>query len=301
MSMLGGTWGAVLLPINSHDQTVDWGRLREELAILVDAGLEGLYTCGTAGEFHALDEDEFDRLSTLVAEHCHSSAVPFQIGASHMSGQTCLSRIARAKQLGPAAIQVVLPDWLPLHQKEVERAVEGMVEAARPLPVVLYNPPHAKTVCDPAQLASLTYDIGLAGVKVAANEDFYHELHSRCPQLKIFVPGHELSRTRCPGVVGSYSNVACLSPTGAARWGRLLGDNPEVAREIGERVYNFFAAHIGPLKAAGFGNTALDKALAYMGGWAAVGTTVRWPWSSVPESQAGQLGKVARRELPELF
>lgn len=300
MSTLSGTWGSVLLPLGPQDE-IDWGRLRHEVDVLSVAGLDGLYTCGTAGEFYALGEEEFDTLSELVAGNCSSCGLAFQLGASHMSAQVCLSRIARAKQWQPVAIQVVLPDWLPLHQTEVERAVAGMVATADPVPVVLYNPPHAKTVCTPAQLGLLARNCGLAGVKVAAGEDFYRSLHESAPKLDIFVPGHELSRSSCPGVAGSYSNVACLSPGGAARWGRQLEQDPVPARQLGERIYGFFTRHMGPLKAQGYSNTALDKALAFMGGWASIGTRVRWPWSSIPEEQARQLGELARRELPELF
>ena len=93
---LGGTWGAVLLPL-AADGSIDLSRLAAELDVLVVAGLAGVYTCGTAGEFHTLDEDEFDTLSELVAAKATAAGVPFQIGASHMSGQTCLSRTRRAR------------------------------------------------------------------------------------------------------------------------------------------------------------------------------------------------------------
>ena len=162
---LRGTWGTVLLPIGADDQ-IDFDLLGVELDVLLPVGLAGVYTCGTAGEFHTLQEDEFDALSKLVADKSTAAGVAFQIGASHMSGQVSLSRIARARSLRPAAIQVVLPDWLPLSPIEVRAAVERMVAAADPVPIVLYNPPHAKTVCTPEQMADLANNLpGLVGSK----------------------------------------------------------------------------------------------------------------------------------------
>ena len=38
---LRGTWGTVLLPV-ARDETIDLGRLADELAILVTAGLDGV-------------------------------------------------------------------------------------------------------------------------------------------------------------------------------------------------------------------------------------------------------------------
>ena len=49
-----------------------------------------------------------------------------------MSGQICLSRIRRARQLSPTAIQVVLPDWLPLGPAEVQRPLETDGGRSRP-------------------------------------------------------------------------------------------------------------------------------------------------------------------------
>jgi hypothetical protein len=45
----------------------------------------------------------------------------------------------------------------------------------------------------------------------------------------------------------------------------------------------------------------LDKALAAIGGWAPVGTRVRWPYRSVPEERIGALRTAALTELPELL
>ena len=299
--VLRGTWGTVLLPIRP-DQSIDFDLLDAELDVLFKVGLAGVYTCGTAGEFHALDEGEFDHLSEVVAEKSKRAGVAFQIGASHMSGQICVSRIRRARPLAPAAIQVILPDWLPLSPVEVNRAVEGMVAAASPVPVVLYNPRHAKTVCSAGQLAALANELpGLVGVKVGGDDAFFSDLHAAAPTLSIFGPGHELARVRHLGAVGSYSNVACLEPSGAVRWEGQMDNDPSGADALGERILAFFAHHILPLRSDGYSDTALDKTLAAIGGWAPIGTRVRWPYSSVPDEVVDEIAPIARATLPELF
>jgi hypothetical protein len=63
----------------------------------------------------------------------------------------------------------------------------------------------------------------------------------------------------------------------------------------------FFDRYMAPLKARGYSNTALDKALAAIGAWAPIGTRVRWPYSSVPDEEVALLAPLARAALPELF
>ncbi len=248
---LRGTWGTVLLPIRP-DQRVDFDLLDNELEALLKVGLAGVYTCGTAGEFHTLEEDEFDGLSEVVARKSKQAGVAFQIGASHMSGQICLSRVRRARALAPAAIQVVLPDWLPLSSVEVHRAVELMVATADPVPVVLYNPRHAKTVCSAEQLASLANELpGLVGVKVGGDDAFYSHLRSAAPRLSVFAPGHELAHARHLGAVGSYSNVACLAPSGALRWETQMDEDPDRRRRSRGANTRVFWATYPPAKING--------------------------------------------------
>jgi dihydrodipicolinate synthase/N-acetylneuraminate lyase len=145
---LRGTWATVLLPV-ARDETIDFGRLADELAVLVTAGLDGLYTNGTAGEFHCLEEDEYDLITDVVAQACRRAGLPYQLGASHMSGQISLRRIRVAAAYEPAAIQVILPDWCVLSADEVRSAIDWMARAAGPSPLVLYNPAHARPVRPP--------------------------------------------------------------------------------------------------------------------------------------------------------
>ncbi len=299
---LHGTWGPVLLPVGD-DESVDLGRLDEQLAVLSDAGLDGVYTSGSAGELHTLDEQEHDAISTLVAERCGQRGVPFQLGASQMSGQLSLARIRRSRDLAPAAFQVILPDWLPLAPDEVLAAVERLAEAADPVPLVLYNPPHAKTRLEPEAFGLLATAVpALVGIKIAGEDPaVVAAIHAAAPTLAIFVAGHALATGRRHGACGSYSNVACLSPRGAVAWQRSMTEDPDGGTALEARIQAFLAEHVGPFQRAGYANPALDKLLAMAGGWAPVGTRTRWPYRFIAEEEARRLAPIARRALPELF
>jgi dihydrodipicolinate synthase/N-acetylneuraminate lyase len=281
-------WATLLLPLNADD-TIDFTRLQTQAETLAATRLDGLYAHGTAGEFQTLTEDEFDRINEVLA----GAGKPFQIGASHPSAQVQLAKVRRAAELQPGAIQVIVPDWLPLSDHEVLEFLRRTADAAGDVPLVLYNPPHAKTQISPAFLVRLAEAVpGLIGLKTAGGDSAWFEQATKSG-LAIFVPGHFLASMSLLGAHGSYSNVAALSPNGAVAYAWDL----DMERRIGE----FFAAHVVPLQKAGLSNPALDKFLAAVGGWAEVGTRVRWPMTSATQAAVEAARPVAHRLLPELF
>lgn len=302
-STLRGVWATALLPIRD-DETIDFDRLATALDRVLASGVHGVYTNGTAGEFHTLTDAEYDRLHELVAQRCAAAGVPFQLGAGHPSGQLSLQRIARAAALRPSAIQVVLPDWLPLGPDEVLAAVARMAEVADGVPLVLYNPPCAKTQVPPELHGRLAAEVpALIGVKVpGGDDDWYRRMADAVGgRLAIFVAGHTLASGYARGAAGAYSNVACLSPSGAARWYAQITTDLAAALAFERRLRGFLDTRIAPLARAGYSDPALDKALAAIGGWAPIGTRVRWPHRRVPEERIPALRAAAREAVPELF
>ncbi len=299
---LKGTWGTVLLPIN-EDESIDFERLERELVYLIKSGLAGLYTNGTAGEFHTQTEDEFLEISQLVASLCKAANFPFQIGLCHTSAQIALSRLEQTKQLEPSAFQVILPDWVTLNETEMLSFLKRMAEAAEGMGLVLYNPPHAKKVLSLETVAEFRDAVpNLIGIKVAdGNSSWYGSLRKELRDVSVFVPGHHLASGLLQGAQGSYSNVACLSPKGAVYWEKLVETNPVLALDVERRINDFFQEAVVPFAKQGFSNPALDKLLATIGGWAEVGTRLRWPYQFISQETAERLRGAARAALPELF
>lgn len=276
------------MPLNADD-SIDFRRLETQADTLSKTSLHGLYAHGTAGEFQTLTESEFDRINAVLA----AAGKPFQIGASHPSAQVQLDRVRRAAALEPGAIQVIVPDWLPLNDGEMLDFLRRMADTAGDVPLVLYNPPHAKTPVGPNLLKRLADAVPtLIGLKTAGGDKTWFDEATKSG-LSIFVPGHFLATMSLLGAHGSYSNVAALSPNGAVRCARDL--------DVERRIAEFFEQHVVPLQKAGLSNPALDKFLAAVGDWADVGTRVRWPMASATQGQVEAARPVARRLLPELF
>lgn len=299
-----GNWATLLLPIQS-DEMIDFGLLAAELDHFVAARVDGVYSNGSAGEFYAQDEDEFDRVNALLAEKCSSAGTAFQVGLSHSSAQGALARLRRAKALQPVAFQVTLPDWFPPTLDEVLVFLERMAEEAAPIPLVVYNPAHAKRRLSPVEWQAIAERVpGVVGMKVPGGDDaWFDAMEPVLRRLSIFIPGHSLDEGLARGARGSYSNIACLSPAGAQHWFQLCMERPDEGRRLGARIRKFVATHVRPLITRdGLSNMAADKAMAVAGGWLpGLTPRLRWPYRNVAEDVARGLGLIARTELPELF
>ena len=300
---LVGNWGTLLLPIN-EDDSIDFERLSEEMEVMIAARINGIYSNGTVGEFHNQTEDEFDKVNQLLAEKCQCACMPFQIGASHPSPVISLERLKRSKALKPSAFQVILPDWVVPTAAEQIDFLRKMADAAEEIPLVLYNPPHAKLVLKPQDFETLSQDVPqLIGIKVADGDaQWYASMRQYASNLSVFVPGHHLATGFREKVgAGAYSNVACISPTAAQQWWEIMQTDIDKALNIEQRINNFFAEAIVPYKNAGYSNPALDKLLAAVGGWATVGTRLRWPYRWIPEEEAASVKKSVEKHLPSFF
>jgi len=302
---LRGNWATLLLPI-ADDDSIDFDRLHIEIDALIDARVDGVYSNGTAGEFHNQTEAEFDRIQELLADRCRASRIPFVVGACHPDPRVSRERIRRVVRLAPEAIQVILPDWVPVTDSEAVDFLCMAADAASGIPLVLYNPPHAKRVLAPSELESVLRRAGptVLGIKLADGDAlWYAAARQHLSDWDVFVPGHHLATGVNEGVAaGAFSNIACLSPRGAQAWTDQMSSDLLAALELERRIREFLDKYILPYRLNGsYSNAALDKLLAAIGNWAPIGTRLRRPYRWIAEAEAVRLRSVASASIPELF
>ncbi len=75
------------------DEAVDLTAIRDHVARLADAGLDGILACGSTGEFVALDEDERMAVAEAAIE---AGAGRLSVGVQVGSSSTRAERAARA-------------------------------------------------------------------------------------------------------------------------------------------------------------------------------------------------------------
>jgi len=311
-SAIEGVWSGVLLPIN-HDQSIDWAQLKREVSAIIESNVDGIYTSGTAEELWTLSDEEFTTLGDIVSSAASSSGKPFQIGCSHPSPQVTLSRLRIASERWPNAIayQVALPDWFPVSDNEAQTFLKTLNQISSSL--VLYNPGNAKKVLLPSDyLWSANITKSVIGLKIVDGDNSWYSLMRSAVQqfeahqnksLSVGVPGHHFATGFYQKVATcSYSNVAALSPNGAAKWYVQMKSNIQDALDFERRIDDFFTQYIVPFAKQGYSDMALDKLLAVMGNWVNGTTTkLRWPYDSISQADAESLRTIVRKELPELF
>ena len=203
-------------------------------------------------------------------------------------------------------MQIILPDWFPVTLEEAVLFLGEMEKEAEGTSLVLYNPPHAKKILKPSDWSHLKDKIpSLAGLKVFdqnADPNWYKLVNENKEGLSIFIPGHRLVTGIRMGAHGAYSNMACLNPFAAQNWFEMIRTDLPAALEMEIRINQFISELIAPfITESGYPNHACDRFMALLGGWADVGSKLRWPYRSIPEDLAVDVRKRAKNIIPEFF
>lgn len=302
---LFGNWATLLLCTDAEGR-IDYERLSDEIDVLIASAPNGIYSNGTSGEFYSQDREEFVKISKILADKCERSGVNFQLGVSHPCAQESLWRLKAVKSLRPSAVQVILPDWFPVDDRAAVSFMSVMEDVAGDIPIVLYNPPHAKRVVKPSMWQTLKHAApSLIGVKVFdenCSPQWYAQMRNNSNGIAVFVPGHHLATGWKNGARGAYSNVACLNPFAAQRWFEMMKHDLDAALELESRIRAFMTECIDPfIVEMHYPNPACDRFMALVGGWADVGSKMRWPYSSIPVDYVPEVRKKARKIIPEFF
>ncbi len=300
-----GNWTTLLLAADRAG-TINYGKLSDEIDVLISSRPNGIYSNGTAGEFYAQTEEEFEKISEMIAGKCDNAGIPFQIGVSHMSPQISLDRLIRIRHLKPGAVQLILPDWFPVSLEEAILFLQKMESEANGISLILYNPPHAKKILKPVEWAVLKRQVPLLqGLKVFdqnADPVWYAQLKENSSGLSVFIPGHRLISGIQSGAHGAYSNMACLNPFAAQKWYELSKSDLASALELENRINQFMSGIIIPfINNSHYPNHACDRFMALLGGWADVGEALRWPYRSIPVSWIEPTRKKAEAIIPEFL
>lgn len=300
-----GNWATLLLATDDNG-SVNYSKLADEVDVLIASKPNGIYSNGTAGEFYSLSEEEFDRISLLLSEKCEKANVAYQIGVSHMSADISLERLKRIRHLKPGAVQLILPDWFPVTLDEATDFLLKMEEEANGISLILYNPPHAKKQLPPKDWSFLKSKVSsLVGLKVFdqnADPVWFSEMNKNSDGLSVFIPGHRLVTGIQNGAHGAYSNVACINPFMAQKWYEMIQTDIDAALEMEVRINKFMSEFIAPfITEHHFPNHACDRFMAMLGGWADVGSKLRWPYRSIPTDLVYSVRGKAREIIPEFF
>jgi len=213
---LRGIWAGMTMSWDEND-SFDEVNYRINTERMCRAGVHGIYTTGSTGEFYALDFDEFCRMVDIQVEICSRYNIPLQIGCcSDYTLKTIklLEYVASKPYIGVA--QVNIPYWMKLNDRELLEFFKDLFNACPNLLLVHYNVPRTKRFLQGADyLRILEVAPTLIGVKYTFAGTYFSQLQGAImmtPQLSYFVSEDLLSSAMMLGARGSYSSLVCTNP-----------------------------------------------------------------------------------------
>ena len=132
-----GTGTALVTPF-TRDGAIDEAALRRFVDFQIEGGVDMLFPGGTTGEGATLEDDETDRLLSIVLDQA-KGRVPVIFGAGSNSTRKAVKATERAKKLGAAGVLSVGPYYNKPTQGGYIEHFKAVAEVG--LPVVVYNVP----------------------------------------------------------------------------------------------------------------------------------------------------------------
>ena len=210
---LHGVWSAMPTPWKK-DGSLDRKIFAADIARVCDAGVHGIYTGGTTGEFYAQDFDLFCEVNEWMVKTAHGHGTPMQAGCTALDTAQAQKRAAVARKIGADVIQIALPFWLELDDEEVVAFFEAIAEAAGATPIVHYDTGRSKRRISPQLYQRICKRVPtLWGTKFGSSDLWAIKcIASVNPGLSVFT-GESIFASATPmGATGMYSAFVNVNP-----------------------------------------------------------------------------------------
>ena len=165
---LAGIIPPVLTPFTPSGD-VDTESLTVLAEHLIDAGVDGLFACGSSAEIALLDDEQRDQvIGTLIASA--AGRVPVVAGAIDSGTRRTIAHARRAATLGAAAVVVTAPYYVDTHDSEVLEHFRA-VAAAIEVPIIAYDIPSTVHRSLPADVTiELAREGAIIGIKDSSGD-----------------------------------------------------------------------------------------------------------------------------------
>jgi dihydrodipicolinate synthase/N-acetylneuraminate lyase len=303
VDQLRGVFAAAPIPWDDSD-VFNEAIFREDVARLCASGIHGIYTTGSTGEFYALDFDEFRHIVDAFVEEARPSAVLTQVGCT----ATCSRHAARmaryAADKGVDAVQIALPFWLAVSDKEMVAFFQEVATACAGLPLIHYNSLRSKRFLGTREYCILRDAVPtLVGTKFTGSDLFLlTNLLLNLPDMAHFVGEHILAAGTMLGARGCYSSFALMNPAFMLRFWNLCEQRQWTEAALLQRdVALLMINGSRDLRASGCQDAAIDKARAAVTGFLKCPLRVREPYTSATNAQVLELRRYVQQHTPRLL
>jgi len=133
-----GIYTPVITPYRD-DYSIDYERLAEIVEFLVDAGVHGIISAGTTGEYYAQTMAERFELMKFI-KSCIKERSSYIVGTGALRTEESIEYAQAAVEIGADALLVATPPYsLPTERENALHALA--IDRVANLPILLYNYP----------------------------------------------------------------------------------------------------------------------------------------------------------------
>ncbi len=293
-----GMWSALPTPWKRNGQ-LDQKIYRADIERCCKAGMHGLYSGGTTGEFYVQDFGLFCEINEVLIETAHRFGKPVQAGCTALDTAEARKRIRRARQLGADLVQIALPFWLELDDEETMDFFRAVADEAGPTPIVHYDTGRAKRRISPALYQAIRKRVPtLWGTKFGGADLFLiGQITLANPDLKLFVGEVILASATPLGATGCYSALVNASPSWMLDYFEACRNrNWERAFAVQDQVRRLLSMLNPKLQ-----DTALDRVFGQLAGFLKCPLHSKPPYRSATQADLAQMRLWARKVAPEIF
>jgi dihydrodipicolinate synthase/N-acetylneuraminate lyase len=299
-----GPWAG--MPVAwDEDFAFDEDRYRADVARACAAGVPGVYTAGSTGEFYAMELDEWKAVTRATVDECRGHRTPVMIGVTSTYTLGAQRRAAYAAEVGADAVQAALPYWMEIDERQVVPFFEAVAGSCPGLGLTVYETLRAKKALSVAQHRAV-YEATGAYLAVKANADTIGRVPEGCEQLSkfinVWVGENEWNRLGPHGAIGCASSLVYMNPRVVLHmFGLVLNKQWEALQPWTDRVERLLSEGLAPFEEKGFTDTAYDRLLGVTTGFLGMDVRSRGPYTSATQEDVQTLRTWMQANTPELL
>jgi len=299
-----GPWAG--LPIAwKDDDTFDEKTYRGDVARCCAAGVPGVYTGGTTGEFYALDYSEFQQVTKATVRECKRGRTPVMIGCTSTFTLGVIRRARFAHEQGADAIQVALPFWMEVPDREVVPFYKAISDAVPGLPISIYETLRAKKAISLDLHRAIHKEVP-AVIMVKSNENTLGHSKKGCAELSklcnVFVGENVTAELGPSGAIGSCSSLVYQNPRIILYMFDLLNKKQWKELEVwADKLTRLILVGLKPCFDAGGVDSAIDRLLGLSAGFLKTSLRSRGPYPSCTPKMLKQFQQWLKHNMPEFL
>jgi 4-hydroxy-tetrahydrodipicolinate synthase len=300
---LHGVWAAIATPFDEHDR-FDEGIFRENIRRLHAAGVHGIYTTDSDGEFYAIELDEFRCIVDVFADETQRLNIPTMVGVTWCNTRGMLDRLRHAAGRGILGAHVGHPFFMPM-TPESYRAFWDDICGTVPADFALihYNTPRVHNYQRGPDYAVLKEQApNLVGTKhVGSDIPDFLTLMACAGELSHFTGEHAMTPLMFHGARGVYSWFVNFNPRFMLDWyDDVVAGRWDAARDRQARMHAFIQAS-KILHGSGNLHAVIGKAVTAASDFLVPANRTRRPYLPVPDETVRLFRRTIEEELPDLI